>query len=284
MQRSATYLFALFLLSACGGGGSSSEVLSDPSDRETWNWLLERSDKKEFVHKNDQDVVDWIGFRGGNEYSASIQVNEQGQVVGVTFDNPGFTNAELEKLTGFTHLKSLIAWRNFGPVEEPAGNPYSGEGLAAFAGSNLESVNFGGSRFDDAGLAAATKVGSLKELIIYQTQVTDEGLAALAGNDHIEYLRVEPNFNLIITDKALEPLSKMKAAKHLEINKTLLTWEGLQHLAALEGQLEKLTFKETEIPAEDLDKLKQALPNVAIEHTAPAAENVAQMKEQLGQS
>jgi len=258
---------------------TSEQLLSDPSDLQTWQWILERADQTEHVELDRNGKVAWIGFEGENQYQCSIQLDPQGRVIRATFNEAVFSDEDLYKLAGFRHLLVLTAWHNFERgLDISTSNPYSGAGLEAFAGQNLESVNFGGSMFDDAGIAAGAQVPSLKELIIYHTRVTNAGMAALEGNDHIEYVRLAPQFSLSISDDALPHLAQMQALRHLEINEALLTWEGLQHLTSLEGQLEKLTFKQTQISSEDMEKLRSALPDVAIEHTLPEADQVAKLR------
>lgn len=258
---------------------TSEQLLTDPSDLETWQWILERADQTEHVELDRNGQVAWIGFEGENQYQCSIQLDPQGRVIRATFNEAVFSDQDLHKLAGFKHLLVLTAWHNFkSGTDISITNPYSGAGLEAFAGSKLESVNFGGSYFDDAGIIAGTRVPSLKELIIYHTRVTNAGMEALAGDTHIEYVRLAPQFSLTINDDALPHLAKMQALRHLEINEALLTWEGLQYLTQLKGQLEQLTFKQTEISAEDMAKLQEALPEVSIEHTQPEADQVAKLR------
>ena len=263
---------------------SAKQLMASPAEHEVYQWLLKRAGKQEHVEIK-REKLEWIGFAGENRYTCSLRLDEAGFVVEATFNQAGFYNDELEKLANFKKLRKLTAWHNFRKGElhkfRDGENPTSGAGLAAFQGGALESINFGGSPFDNHGVAAAAGVESLKELIVYHTQVDDQGCEALRGNTHIEYVSLGPQYSLRITDRALPALASMRALKHLEINETRLTWEGLRHLAALQGQLEKVTFNQAWIDESDLAKLRAALPEAEISYTPAEAKFREQMQRNI---
>lgn len=261
---------------------TSADYLTEAEDLKTWEWLRRHlGGKSEELHFKG-DRLEWIGLKGESRYTCSLHLDEQGRVVKAVFNKPMFKNEDLAKLAGFKHLQELTAWHNFDTLKKQEDNPYSGAGLTAFAGKSLASVNFGGSLFDDAGVTAAAKTPNLKTLIIYHTRVTNAGLQSLQADNHIEYLRLGPQFSLRIDDAALKPLATMQALKHLEINETRLTWDGgLHELVKLKDQLQKLTFQQAWIEADDLNKLRAALPDVEIKFTPAPEKAMEQMRRRL---
>ncbi len=279
--KSLVFSFLFLLLAPAA---SADDIFADAQERETWRWLLKRADRTEHVERDRKGKLKWVGFyiaekEKGDYYSGSLTL-EAGRVVKMVFNNANFTNDDFKRIAAFKRLKTLTAWHNgWDKQKDGDKSVYSGAGLVHFKSTPIESVNFGGSWFNDEGVAAATKVPSLKQLIIYHTRVTDEGLKALAGDTHIELLRLGPQYSMKVSGKALEPISRMKALKHLELNETWLSWEGeLEHLTRLKGQLETFTCKVGLIAEGDLKKLKAALPDTKIEYTRAEEKFVEKMK------
>jgi hypothetical protein len=270
------------LVDVAAAQATAQDLMADRAEYEVYRWLLERAGKQEHVQLKPDGRLDWIGFAGENRYTCGLQLDAAGHVIQATFNQAGFYNNELERLAAWKKLRKLTAWHNFREGElhkfREGENPTSGAGLAAFGEAALESVNFGGSPFDDEGLKAAAGVPSLKELIVYHTRVSDQGCRHLRGNSHVEYLRLGPQFSMRISDACLEHVATMKALKHLEINETHLTWNGLRQLTALQDTLEQLTFNQAWIAEEDLAKLRQALPRVELSYTPAEAKQVEQMQ------
>lgn len=273
----------LLVLGATVLAQAEPPVFADPEEAKTWKWLLERAGAREHVERDRNGKLKWVGFydeekKRGNFYRGSVTL-EGGRVVKMVFNQAHFTNDDLKRIAAFRKLRTLTAWHNW-DRENPK-NPVtcSGAGLVHLKGTAIESVNFGGSRFNDEGVKAAVQLPTLKELIIYHTAVTDEGVKALADDDHIEVVRLGPQYSLRVTDRSLEPLSRMKALKRLELNETMLSWEGgLKHLVRLKGRLESFACKKGLIAEADLERLRQALPGTKIEYTRAEDRYIDRMK------
>jgi hypothetical protein len=257
--------------------------LADRAEAETWQWLLERSGREEHVERDRDGRVKWIGFRDeknerGDYYTGSLDLDAQGHVVKATFNAPHFTNEDLARLANFKRLKTLTTWHN-GWVKDEDKSPYSGAGLAHLASLPLESFNVGGSWFNDDGMRAATKLPHLRELQVYHTRISDAGIHALRGNETLRKLVIGPQFSQRLSEKCLADIATLKQLEELEFNEVLLTWTGgLQELAVLKDQLRRLKLEATLISAEDLAKLKAALPSTVIDYTAATPEQQRQLQ------
>lgn len=262
-------------------------IFADPAERETWQWLLQRSGRSEHIERDNQGHVKWVGYRKedepkGDYYSGSLTF-ENGHVVKLTFNKAHFTNDDLKRIAAFKHLKTLTAWHNWDHDDPKNTETCSGAGLVHLKPTAIESINFGGSRFNDAGMKASLELPQLKELIVYHTFVTDTGVAAIADHPGLTKVVLGPQHSQRVTEASLEPLSRIKHLKHLELNETMLSWEGgLKHLARLKDQLESFTCKAGYIPEADLAQLKQALPNTKIEYT-PADEKQLERMQRAAQ-
>lgn len=291
MRRISYALFALITVTAVAPLRAADDTpgldaaFADPAERDLYLWLVSRTDKKPHVEMKNGKVA-WVGLEGENLYQLSLHFDDDRRVVKLVCNQAGFHNDELEKLAGFKRLKDITAWHNFrhGELNAPGENLASCAGLAAFRSGVLESVNFGGGKFDRDGVAAIVAVPTLKNAKIYHTRVDDEACTLFANDTHIEYLNLGPQFSMRITDAALEPIGTMKAIKHLELNETRFTWAGLQHLAKLKGQLEKIEFKQAWIDEADLAKLRDALPGTTIEYTPADDKQMEQLKNRIEQA
>lgn len=258
-------------------------IFAEAKERETWEWLKERAGRTEHVERDRQGKLKWVGFRNeeeqkGDYYSGSLEL-EDGRVVQMVFNKAHFTNEDLRRIATFHHLKKLVAWHNWDREDSRNEETCSGAGLVHLKPTAIESINFGGSRFNDVGMRASLELPQLRELIVYHTFVTDAGVAAIADHPGLTTVVLGPQHSQRVTQAALEPLSKIPNLKHLELNETLLAWDGgLEHLAGLKGQLETFTCKEGYIPEGDLEKLKAALPETKIEYTPADEQQLARMQ------
>ncbi len=284
MMRLTVWLYVVCVLALPMVLVAEDGIFAEAKEAQLWQWLLDRSGRKPHIERDGKGTVKWVGFydeekKKGDFYSGSLTF-EAGRVVKMTFNNANFTNEDLKQMAGFTQLRVITAWHNgWDKQKDSDKSVYSGAGLIHLKGSRVESVNFGGSWFNDEGVRAAVGVPSLRELIIYHTRVTDAGLAALAKDDHIRLLRGGPQYSMKITGAALASVASMKAIEDVEFNETILTWEGgLKHLVALKGRLKRFACNQGLIAPEDLEKLRAALPDTKIEYVEAESKFIDQMK------
>lgn len=285
MKHCVLGILAIVLSSLPAAADSSPFKHAD--EQKTWQWILERAAKKQWIEKDRKGNVLWVGFydeekKRGNRYAGSVMFDADGHVWRATFNEQKFKNEELARLfKGFPRLKQFTNWHN-GLFRGKGKNPYSGEGVAAAKRGVLAHINFGGSSFNDDGLAAAAALPSMRELIVYHTAVTDAGIQRIRNARHITRLRLGPQFSLRVTGAACKDIANMTGLQYLHLNEMWLKWDGeLEHLAALKGTLKELELKETQIVPGDLAKLRSALPGTRITHTPPDQKSIERMKRRM---
>jgi mono/diheme cytochrome c family protein len=100
--------------------------------------------------------------------------------------------------------------------------------LAPLAGS-LADVNLARTKVTDAGMATVGLMKNLQRLRLENTAITDAGLDALKACENLEYLNL---FNTAVTDAGLEKLAPLKKLKRLYAWQTKATKEGAEKLHA----------------------------------------------------
>lgn len=265
-------LLASWLLSVAASSVSQAEdVLTDPSDRETYAWLVQRAGAEPETHYK-RGEVEWLGFKGESKYTCGLFVDDQGHVIKAMFNKQAIDDEELPKLAGFKHLKHVNCQHNFGmgkggPGPRKGENPLSGAGWIALKDHPIEYMRLAGSPFDGDGLRAVAQIRALKTLNVFHTAVTDEDFVALEGHPNLEEVIVGPMWDDKITNQTLQHLAKIPNLKRFKVVETFLSYEdGLEHLAALGDQIEEIDLGNTVVPQEDLERLRTELPGAKIEH------------------
>ncbi len=286
-RRSFTLLLAT-APAASLWGRTATDLMSDPSDRATWSWLLQRFGERETV-KMKKGEVSLIGMTNKSPYEVGIMLDEQGRVVKARFNGAGFTNDEWPRLAGFRHLLDLTCWHNNriyhrGEERPDLSGPHqlSGEGLIAFRDHPLQGLNMGGSSFNNLGLSTVAKLPNFRRIRAYHTRVDDKGLARLEGNETLRYLNVGPQFSMRITESSLEPIGRMKALRYLDFNETYVTWStGLEKLLPLRDQLLRVRLEKTWVEEGCLEKARRAFPKTTFEHRSPNRQQIDVMKQRM---
>lgn len=134
-------------------------------------------------------------------------------------------------------------------------------------------------------LVAATHGPTLRHLDAYRTDITDEGIEALAACHELEGLNI---YNTKITDRSLEVIGELEKLRTLRINQTAITDEGLRHLKDLKNlemlvlvhtavsdrglehlaglnNLKCLMVGDTRVTEEGIQRLQRALPELTID-------------------
>ncbi len=184
---------------------------------------------------------------------------------------------------GFQHfaklksLKKLTLWHCFN-------KQFNGSGSASLAElPKLEYYACDGSTFNDEGLKACAKLKQVTTLHFHHTMATDAGFVHLKGMENLKELMLSTQFSLRIGDPALEAIAEIPNLEKLELDETLLTYEGgLKHLKKL-AHLKELLLKESEIPDEDVAKFKDEMPDVSVGWTKPKPEQAAKLKADAAQ-
>lgn len=269
---------------AAAGAAAATSPFADPQEADAWKWFVERAKRKEHIERDGRtQKVKWVGFfdeekQKGDYYSGSVDLDADGRVVKLTCNAQHLSNDDLARLAAFKRLKTLTAWHN-GWVKEADKTPYSGAGLKHLKELPLEAVNFGGSWFNDEGMAAARELPHLRTLHAYHTRATDAGVTALRGHPTLKHLVIGPQYSQKISEKCLADVAALPALTELDFNETILTWDGgLKLLAGRGEQLTRIKFDQGLIPAEDLEMLRAALPKTTIEYVEAKPEHAEQMR------
>ncbi len=95
-----------------------------------------------------------------------------------------------------------------------------------------------GSEITDRGLMYLSSIQTLKELRLYNTEISDDGLRCLAKLPHLETLYIcyeenpldEPPTGSRITDAGVKHLMKLNSLKRLVVDGTYISEEGMEKL------------------------------------------------------
>lgn len=162
----------------------------------------------------------------------------------VVFKCPGMKGDALAALAGMKELKELEFI--YGPSIDKAGSVHVGkltglkkvrfngvgpDGMSGITGlNNLEGLDLTYSDANDSHLKDIGKLTGLKELSLYATRITDDGLKSLAGMPALKVLSLTENRQL--TDAALTAVAAIPNLESLRASNCLkITGSGLKDLA-----------------------------------------------------
>jgi hypothetical protein len=114
---------------------------------------------------------------------------------------------------------------------------------------------------DDAFLVHVSALTHLERLVIDVPEVTDAGLANLAGLTELRGLLFISDTN--VTDAGLVYIKRLSNLRLLNLTGTKVSSAGLRHLVDLH-KLEYLELARKQITDADITELKRALPKLAI--------------------
>ncbi|MEI6232244.1 MAG: hypothetical protein WCT04_04290 [Planctomycetota bacterium] len=216
------------------------------------------------IYNNCGATDETIGFIDGLDTLESAAINAL-----------KISDAGMSHFANVKNLKKLTLWHCFN-------KQFNGSGSAALAAlPKLESYACDGSTFNDEGLKACAALKQVSALRFHHTAATDAGFVHLKGMENLKSLTLSTQFSVRIGDGSLAAIAEIPNLEKLEINETLLTYEGgLKHLKKL-PKLKELVLKETEISDDDMSKLKADLSNTQIGWTKPKPEQAEKMKADL---
>lgn len=176
------------------------------------------------------------------------------------------TDQGLEPLAQLTNLTTL---KFFHP-----GKAFTGAGLAQLARlPKLERLTVAGSlAFNDDGMAAVATLPHLREFRTWHAGPTQEGVRKLQGMKTLKSLHLGQRLTYrppaCPTDETIPLVAAMSSLESLQLEEARLTLGALRQLRQLPA-LKKLTLGGIDMPAEDVERLRQELPQVKIEWTRP---------------
>lgn len=163
--------------------------------------------------------------------------DKNGNVVDITFWEPGVIDSDLDSLHLFPHLKS---------------------------------IHCRGTLIGDAGLLRIANIKSLEKLYFEGCKrVTDDGIRELADLPNLKDLGIG---NTSVTDKGLVSIATFKKLEMLELSGCPITNKGVMELIELEGLrllfLSRLGKKDSLVSEETVEILQDFLPQCKIIHEA----------------
>lgn len=184
----------------------------------------------------------------------------------MSFNATNFTDDGCKVFAGFPKLKNLAL---FHPSRSNAA--FTGAGLAHLASlPEFESLTLAGANTGDAAMHAIAKLTRLKSLRLWHNLETADGMTALSGMTALKKLHLgqrlpgRPAKPASLTNATLADLAKMTGLEDLSLMEARLSGDALLAVKELPN-LKKLTIAQVDIPAADVEKLKAALPKVAID-------------------
>lgn len=174
-------------------------------------------------------------------------------------------------LAGFAVFKNVKSMSFYHPSLDL--KEFNGSGFAALKDlPKLERLTIAGTRADDRLLAAVAQIPQLKDFRTWHTYQSQAGNAFLEKLPELRSLtlgqrlrRWDGSSNATSLDDAtLDILSRLKALESLSLDEARLTLPALLKLKEL-PKLKKLSLARIDLSAEDLEKLKAALPEAKIE-------------------
>lgn len=134
------------------------------------------------------------------------------------------------------------------------GTHITGEGLHYLRHSGVKSLNLVGVKLTPKGWQELNSLKSLEEIIVSESNISDQDLKHLENNKYIKTLNLSACKE--ITDTCVETLISMKKLKSVQLAKTKVTDKFLEALAN-KGSLKELDLEETAITDRGIEVLCQ---------------------------
>ena len=264
-----------FLLAAAVGSAAGPQAVQwpDAGEQEVLQKIADLFLARGEVVKNDDGTLKSVSFKGRpkkDNASFSLRFDPKTQrVVQVVGNGAGITNEEYQLVAQLSDLTNLTLFHN-----SPGGDRSEwptiadGAGLVAFKNNaSLGTICLAGGPLDNDGLEAIAQLPQVDYLRIWHIAADDDGFKALRNHPGLAKIRVAPTWQPTITDATIEHLSTCPNLASLTYGEGYLTWEnGLRHLTKLKGTLKTVDLLNTLIAPEDLDRFRQAMPDVEVKH------------------
>lgn len=174
-------------------------------------------------------------------------------------------------LAGFAVFKNAKSMAFYHPSLDVKG--FDGSGFAALKElPKLERLTIAGTRGNDKILEAVAQIRTLKDFRTWHTYQTQAGNVFLEKLPGLTSLRLGQRLRrwdggsnaCSLDDATLDVLSRLQGLESLTLDEAKLSLDALLKLTAL-PKLRKLELLRIDIPAEDVEKLKAALPGAKLE-------------------
>lgn len=182
-------------------------------------------------------------------------------------NNTDLSDEGYRHFAAFKNLKSLAL---FHPSWDKKG--FTGRGLAHLkALPKLEKLTYAGASTGDEAMAAVGELAGLRDFSTWHTMQTQAGNGHLAKLQNLSALRLGqrlPRGNPAplpsLDESTVKLISQCAGLEKLELFEARLTANGLEPLKGL-AKLKRLVIHTCDITAGDIETLRKALPNTAID-------------------
>ena len=166
---------------------------------------------------------------------------------------------------------------------------FTGRGFAQFASmKNLRRLTVAGCPFNDEGMAAVGKLTQLENFRTWHTYQTEAGNASLRSLTNLTSLYLGQRLRRYggasnahsLTDATLDVVSQLKSLDTLTLGEQKFSTAALLKLQGL-PKLKRLELTQVDIPAEEVEKLRAALPKVQIDWKPVTADDRAKLERLL---
>jgi hypothetical protein len=194
------------------------------------------------------------------------------------------TDDGYKQFAAFGNLRSLALWH-------PSGNDkgFTGAGLAHLNDlPKLERLTFAGAAVGDAAFEAIGRLTRLRDLSTWHTMQSPAGTAAaLARLTNLRSLRIgqrlprgNPPSPASLDGSTIAAIAKLPALENLEVMEAVLGGGELLPLKDVKT-LKSLKIHDADVSAEDVARLRAAMPSVKIDYKPMTDEQRAAMRQKL---
>jgi hypothetical protein len=174
-------------------------------------------------------------------------------------------------LAGFAAFKNVKGMSFYHPSLDVKG--FDGSGFAALKDlPKLERLTIAGTRANDKLMEAVSRIPQLKDFRTWHTYQSQAGNAWLEKLPNLRSLTLGQRLRhwdgssnaLSLDDSTLDLLSRLRSLESLSLDEAKISLDALLKLKGL-SNLKKLSLARIDISAEDVEKLKAALPQAKID-------------------
>ncbi len=190
-----------------------------------------------------------------------------GRVVAISGNGVWLRDETLRSFRALPELRLVRMDHNGYLANHPSVDLYSARGFDALGDSKIGEVaiTLGPS---NAGLAEIVKIKNLKHLRIFHSRITDEGMEVLRNHPTLEELVVGEMGK--VTAPSLEVIATIPNLRSVAFAEVYVPYEGgLEFLAPLSGQLQKIDLRMSLVSEDDLERLRAEHPEAEILTSTP---------------
>ncbi|MBA2116020.1 hypothetical protein [Bremerella alba] len=193
------------------------------------------------------------------------------------------TDDGYQHFTAFAKLKRLSIFHPSRKLDT-----FNGSGLSHLkAMPGLESLTFAGATAGDQALQAVGQLTQLRSFREWHNTETSDGLKHLAKLKNLKSIRLGqrlPSWGkdtpASFDNDSIAILAKMPSLESIELTEARLNYDAVVQLKQLPN-LKTLKISQVAISPEDIDKLKEAMPNVEIKWEPLTEEQAAMLTKKL---